>query len=547
MPTVISQPLLWDSLKIKGGNPPPASILAGLTQLAEATDSLPERSHNLYTLLRKQLGQAQLADWLRGIQHLACGGDSTGARLLAAFLEANTPGARLIPRISTFASSRRLFLDCAALTAPDPELGAWRDRFKQLQRTVLDLDLAQPTETAAGLEMPDRPDRPGREPPFPQLRRCLRYLVSAVYRNETMAENDRELLVALTRLEADAYEERISRLAGQVNPYRATAVTRVLPLLSQADTDVRDLYEFIGWIEAGDIEQAFHQRRPRLYEVLEPNERTRLLTLLKQEPDLELLAQILESLLERAVPVSLLAGHLAHLLALTHELCRHGVRKHDLDLLTATVVAQQFSLEGELRLLLDSKTHYAIAQIMAEPRPDGPLAHWPLDGFQLLADELVLPASRAGEAGRNWPDDLPSRGEGDSVHPVRETPPAEQEASIKKLVLNNLGSVSVLIGFLRNPKIVGVPGLVAEVAARCRSLMVLDVIATDRTLYTGFANREVPLTLLRSPCNISIKKLRKFIQVKYVNKVDLKRMANDKAGIRDEVVKEIDRYLRTLV
>jgi len=549
MRTVTSQPLQRDPFESSGEHSP-ASIINMLSQLAEATDSLSERSHNLFALIRKQLGTPQLTDWLRGIQHLASGGDSVGARLLAAFLDANTPGARLIPRISTFANSRRLYLDDTAASVPDPKLQAWRDRFQQLPLTICDLDLVESVDSVTGPDRVNGPDpleKPGREWPFPQFRRCLRHLVSLVYRNETLAETERDLLVALTRLEADAYEKRISRLAGQVNPYRATAVTRVLPLLSQADTDVRDMHEFIGWIEAGNLEQAFHQRRPRLFEVLEPNERTRLLTTLKQEPDLEPLEQMLESLLERAAPITLLAGQVAHLLALTHELCRYGIRKHDLDLLTATAIVQQYSQEGELRLPLDSKTHYTIAQIMAEPRPDGPRAHWSLHGYRLLADELVLPASRAGEAGRNWPDDLPSRETNASIHPVAETEPDKQEASIRKLVLNNLGSVNVLIGFLRNPKIVAMPGLVADVAARSRSLLVLDVIATDRTLYTGFANRDVPLALLRSPCNISIKKLRKFIQVKYVNKVDLKRMAKDKAGIRDEVVKEIDRYLRSLV
>ena len=113
--------------------------------------------------------------------------------------------------------------------------------------------------------------------------------------------------------------------------------------------------------------------------------------------------------------------------------------------------------------------------------------------------------------------------------------------------MTNIGSVSVLSGLLRNPKIVAIPGLVAGVVQRCRSLLVLDLIANDRMLFTGFANKDVPRALLHNPCNIPIKSLRKFIQVKYVAKVDLQRMARDKVGLRDEVVKEIESYLKSLV
>ena len=74
---------------------------------------------------------------------------------------------------------------------------------------------------------------------------------------------------------------------------------------------------------------------------------------------------------------------------------------------------------------------------------------------------------------------------------------------------------------------------------------VLD-IATDRTLYTGFANRDVPLTCLKNPSNVSVKVLRKFIHVKFVTKIDLKRMAQDKAGVRRELRQEIEKYLDSL-
>jgi hypothetical protein len=85
------------------------------------------------------------------------------------------------------------------------------------------------------------------------------------------------------------------------------------------------------------------------------------------------------------------------------------------------------------------------------------------------------------------------------------------------------------------------------VVRRSRSVLVLETIARDRRLHTGFANRDVPLALLRSPCNVPVKALRKFTHVKHVSKVELQNAARDRAGVRDEVSKEIQVYLRSLV
>ena len=65
-------------------------------------------------------------------------------------------------------------------------------------------------------------------------------------------------------------------------------------------------------------------------------------------------------------------------------------------------------------------------------------------------------------------------------------------------------------------------------------------------MHTGFANRSVPLAVLRSPVNVPISVLRKFIHVKYVSKVDLKRIAVDQAGVRKEVGREVKKYLKSL-
>jgi len=117
---------------------------------------------------------------------------------------------------------------------------------------------------------------------------------------------------------------------------------------------------------------------------------------------------------------------------------------------------------------------------------------------------------------------------------------------LKHLVMTNIQSTSVLLGFLRNPKIVAIPGLVEEVVHRTRNPVVIETISKVRILHTGFANRGVPLACLRSPVNIPLGTLRKFMHVKFVSRVDLKRMALDKAGIRKEVGREVKKYLKSL-
>ncbi len=122
----------------------------------------------------------------------------------------------------------------------------------------------------------------------------------------------------------------------------------------------------------------------------------------------------------------------------------------------------------------------------------------------------------------------------------------EGPLGLKRLVLTNLQSTSVTIAFLRDPKVYAMPGLVEEVVNRTRNPQIIEIMRPPGTLHGGFANRGVPLALLKSPVNVPPKTMRKFIHVKYISKMDLKRLANDRTGIRREVGKEIEHYLSSL-
>jgi hypothetical protein len=119
----------------------------------------------------------------------------------------------------------------------------------------------------------------------------------------------------------------------------------------------------------------------------------------------------------------------------------------------------------------------------------------------------------------------------------------DKQLSYRSLVLSFMDNDSFLVALLNNPKASSKPGVVDIISTRCRSLRVLSLIATRRELFTGYANKKVPLNLLMSPCKIPLTLLRKFVHIRYVDKMSLARLAGRGGGIRDDVRREIQRYL----
>jgi hypothetical protein len=119
----------------------------------------------------------------------------------------------------------------------------------------------------------------------------------------------------------------------------------------------------------------------------------------------------------------------------------------------------------------------------------------------------------------------------------------DKEMSYKSLVLSYLDNDTFLVELLNNPKAVAKPGIVQIIATRCRSLRVLSLLATRRTCFTGFVNKNVPLALLENPSKIPLTQLRKFIHVRYVDKMTLQGLTGKGGNIREEVRREIRRYL----
>jgi len=525
---------------------PGSRVTEELVQLAEMDQSISDLSRALFLTLRKQIGSPDLLNTLLGVQYLGFQGEAPGARLIAAYLDVTSAGARLIPYVRNFNNSRRqqIFLD-ELIGTKDSSAKDWQMRATRLSGLC---------RAFPGVKISR-----GENNPWPAMRAVLSKLLGDVITGAGISAANRIILADLLRLETDAWEERIGRLAGKVNPFRVSSVQRVLPILGRADVNIRDLRLLVSWVVDGQDQQAFTRQGFRALEVLEDNEFYTIFEATRNEMKLQVLAGLQRGGRDNPLPVEKLGPAVAGLMALDSRLEAAGMKETRLDLLSAVALVQQHSRGGALALALDQEQEIFLKTILEDTESDlqqksGP-AGWSCRGFSLDAGQLILKSGTESGAGAAWPHGLPTYDDKDpgllAIKPESAGGSNEDDSkkedldasAIKHLVMSNIMSVSVLLGFLRNPKVVSIPGLVAAVANRTRNPQIIETIARDRALYSGFANREVPLACLRSPCNVPPKTLRKFIHVKFVSKIDLKRMASDRTGTRKEIAREINKYI----
>jgi hypothetical protein len=540
------------------------AILEGLKSLAFADADVAARAESLFLFLRKISTHADAKKYLRGILHLAAVGDPAGARLLAAFLDVSTPGDRLLPRVQRFTSSRRMSLRIRAAGGDPGNLhGDWLERLD---------DLAERARVLVHGAGPDaRPDstQPGNEKPWPDLRDAMDLLVARLSLGDDFSSEDRGLMVELLRLEVDAWQERISHLAGSIHPFEVAAITRVLPLLSIADAEIRDLRQMTGWISEGCLGSDFRKPLSRSLDILEDNDRAMLTKVLASAEDFEPLARLFANVADRPVRISVMGHLLQRLQAMADRLLLLGVPDVELDLVSGALLVQENAPRGgaddEFVLPLTPGFPRACAHILEMAAGGEGSGAEELSGMRVEGDRLVIGIPEGGAFLEHdlpaaiddseeddsdelmaWARDVEGAEQGPEEEDDEVDPENASASELKHMVMTNIQSISILLGFLRSPKIVAIPGLVEEVVNRTRNPKIIETICQVRVMHTGFANRAVPLAVLRSPVNVPIAVLRKFIHVKYVSKVDLKRMAVDQTGVRKEVGREVKKYLKSL-
>jgi hypothetical protein len=532
--------------------PPAPEVREALHALAFQQDDTTLRSERLFSRLRKLAGQPSAVEYLEAVADSVLAADAVGARLLAAMLAVSTPGERLLPRVQAFTSSRRVYSGIIQSSqAPGSFHQDWLARLEELEERCA-RQLPAAAVGAAAVQ------GPGESLRWQALRDGLDLLLARLALEDEFSADERQLLVGLLRLEVDAWQERISNLAGTIDPFRVAAVQRILPILNQADAEIRDLRQMIAWIEEGTQGQPYDQPVSRSFDILDDGDRQELGKSLAVSPVLAPLKTLFTGLADHPVPVPDLAHGIACLQSVGRQLAAGECGVRPPDLLSAALALQAHYRPGNFRLPVDQDFAAALRVTLDGAAVGDQEAGADLSGMRLEDGCLVIEIPEGGA----FPEhDLPAvenldtaaardlqaeASEADANEEEEIDPATASGSELKKLVLGNIMAVSVLLGFLRNPKVTAVPGLVEDVVTRTRNPVVIETVAKVRILHTGFANRGVALACLRSPVNVPVSVLRKFIHVKYVAKTDLKRLALDKGGIRKEVGREIEKYLVSL-
>jgi hypothetical protein len=302
-------------------------------------------------------------------------------------------------------------------------------------------------------------------------------------------------------------------------------MARLLPVLSRFDLDIEHMKTVVSRLTTY---QPFRERLMTLEHVLSSSEVDKIVRALGNEMATHGLARTIS--LMREGPI--LRRQFAYLVAVLHRTAvmrANALRTPPPDLQSTLIRVLAFCEDGES---LSFRLEPEVAEMA-----------WPL----LRIWGCLHPAP-----GMIWVPHRPDR----SVEltapdgtPLLVGGPDEEKRpllSLRELVSSQMQNDMFVLGVLENPRAVSMPGVVELIASRSRSLRVLDKICRVRSLHTGLANRNVPAALLGNPASIPIQALRRFISVRFVSKVDLRRIARNPGGVRHEVMKEIAAYLDSI-
>lgn len=344
--------------------------------------------------------------------------------------------------------------------------------------------------------------------------RAMRAVFRRVLDGETISESERAGLAGLIRAEAEALKDRVTWLSENTDPYNLKTMARILPRLRIYDEAVHEGLDLARRQEAGD---PVGQKEVSFEAYLKEGLFRKWLSKVAKRDSLGRLARLMEAQKRKKIPT-------LDLIALS-TLCRWtceaaGEPSGPLDWIEKAMDGYR---EGVFEIDAGS------AARILQPALAGSGAR--MLGATITGDFGVktFPAW----IGRDLLTKSYLRGMDDGA------------LDIKSVIAQNITRDTVLESLLNNPKVFQQPGLVAFIVATSRSAALLSKIAKSRPLHTGFANRDVPLELLRSPCNIPVNLLRPFVNVKYVSLIDLRYLARSRAGIRRIVKEEAEAYLKS--
>lgn len=477
-----------------------------------------ERARRVAELMRR-LDTPQSTGLLKAAGRSSLALEPAGLRVLFGFLEVKRPGGEVLRQLETLKSLERMTLQLVG--------GRWPST-PEAEKTVFSILEVLEESTRAGvidLALETLPRNPNAVSGL--MRRLKTWFTEVRTGLEGGGRLSEELIQYVTHLalvEIHCLEDRLYRLAARVDPYDGAAVARLLPLLTRYDQDIEHMKDVVSRLATY---QPFYERRLTVEHAISSEEMNRLAEELAVDSGTAGMAMLIDAL--RRNP--LLDGPLAALVAATHEM---AVRRTSL-----------------LRGTTAPDLHSLVFGILENAREGQPLC--------VRVEKVVLDAAASTHDARGWrrleadvlevtlredqlygflaPDGVPRFG----------APDAENRSlSLKDLVRSQLRNDAFIMGILENPRANTVPGVIEIIASRSRSLRVLDKITRTPALFTGPANKNVPAQLLLNPSRIPLTSLRRFMNVRFVSKLDLQQMTRQRGALRPEVQHEISAYLRKL-
>ncbi len=500
----------------------PPGAVATLEAVAHEED--PQiRGRRLAELLRK-LDPDTAVEVLKSAGKLCVRENTAGLRLLCSFLEVKRPGVEVLRQLESLSSLERVSLRIAQGIWKEPEGSGQVDSILP----ILDV-LREASELGAiSFDQDALPDDPSRlQDLIHRLREWFSRVETRISQGVKPDVRALQLVAQLGMLEIHLMEKRVSVLAGSIDPYDVRGMGRLMPVLSRYDQDIEHMKSVVSRLTTYE---PFFDRLITMEHALSSNELDKIQHRLLKDPVGQPVGMILAGM--RVNPI--LDREFAFLVSLVHQIWvlrsvlgdKPGVRP---DALSVFLEVVQHGRGGSgVRLTIEREVADAIWPTV---QTWGVLRRAP-DAFEVrYREDRALDFIHPDGTPR-----LPERPEG------RQPP----ELSLKELVRLQMGNEPFVLGILDNPKAAQLNGLVPMIVGLTRSLRILDRILRDRALYTGPSNKEVPRLLLQSPARIPMNSLKRFIHVRFVSKVDLERLSHRGSEVREEVRREILRYLETL-
>jgi hypothetical protein len=455
---------------------------------------------SLETLQDFELGAQRLSDFYKGKEEKYAPDEMTELIFQGA------PPAKVMERLLFF------FFD---IGVPDRQIGSRALELRRLRRlwmrirsgaelTDSEHELADKTEWLF-----DRGPE-GIEAGVAEARACF----ARVLDGGTITDEERKTLVCLIRTEAEALKDRVTWLSENTDPYNIKTMARILPRLRIYDEAVHEGLDLARRQEANEpvglkIVSFEAHMKEGLFK--------KWLSKVAKKESLARLARMMEVQREKKIPTM-------DLIALS-TLCRW------------TWEAKNEKV-GPIDWIEKAMDSYQDGMFSVDAGDAARVLLPALTGSGAKMNGTVITGNFGVKSFPAWVGrDLLTKSFLKGVD--------EGSIDVKAVITQNITRDSVIESLLNNPKVFQHPGLIAFIAATSRSVGVLSKIAKNRALHSGYANRDVPLALLQSPCNIPINLLKPFINVRNVSLIDIKNLAKAKAGIRRMVKEEAEIYLKS--